>query len=58
MVCILDRTVTPNTQGAVLETGGFPNSCQAKSELMCIFQYSLATFTSIFLGEKGDFFYL
>jgi len=58
MVCILDSTVTPNTQGAVLETGGFPSSCQTKSGLMCIFQYSIATFTFIFLGEEGDFFLL
>jgi len=55
MVCILDSTVMPNTQNAVLENGGFPSSCRTKSGLMCIFQYSLATFTFIFLGEEGDF---
>jgi hypothetical protein len=33
MVCILDSTVMPNTQSAVLETGGFPSSCQTKSGL-------------------------
>jgi len=58
MVCILDSTVTPNTQGVVLETGGFPSSCQTKSEFMCIFQYSLATFTFIFGGRGGRFFFL
>lgn len=58
MVCILDSTVTPNTQAAVLETGGFPSSCQRKSGLMYIFQYSLATFTFIFLGEREIFSYL
>jgi hypothetical protein len=45
----------PNTQCAVLETDGFPSSCQTKYGLMCIFQYSIATFTFIFLGEEGDF---
>jgi len=64
MVCILDSTVTPNTQSAVLETGGFPSLCQTKSKLMCIFQYSLATFTFIFFwggggggGGRGGRFY-
>jgi hypothetical protein len=55
MVRILDSTVTPNTQSAVLETGRFPGSFQTKSGLICIFQYSVATFTYIFLGEGGDF---
>jgi hypothetical protein len=55
MVCILDSRDTPHTQSAVLGTGGFPSSCQTKSRLMYIFQYSLATFTFIFLGEEGDF---
>jgi len=44
--------------GCCTRTGGFPTSCQTKSELMRIFQYSLATFTFIFLGEEGDFLYL
>jgi hypothetical protein len=55
MVCILDSTVMPDTQNAVLKTGGFPSQWETKSELMYVFQYSLATFTFIFWGEGGDF---